>query len=243
MRFQINSFLIKSKEGKTNVLKEYEEMFKNQKFDEENEKLNKVKRISKLIEAMPESQKATALIQVNKYQINRNKIDEKQESAKKTSIESTSSNESMSIEEVKPVIFNNNKNEIKPNENANNVDIILKNFADNRPNQLCTLNKVQASLAATNNMQSNQNKITKKNNYKANLKHNRSKSNNSRLISYEKQNQNINNQPKKMQNGLNLLLDGSIPTTSSNIGNLLFQCHQNNSLFINNIQYYDFIIM
>ena len=223
-------------------------MFKNQKFDEENEQHNKVKRLNKLIEAMPASQKATALNQLNKYQINRNKLDEKQESAKKSSIESTSSIESINIDEVKTVNFNNNnKNEIKPNENANNVDIIFKNFADNRPNQPCTLNKVQASLAAAaatnnNNKQPNHNKNAKTNLIKANpnFKHNLSNSNNSRLISYEKQNQNMNNQPKKKHNGLNFPVDASIPTTSSNIGNLPFQCQETNSLFINNIQYYDF---
>lgn len=83
------------------MLNEYAEMFQTQEFDKENEKMNKVKRISKLISAMPDDQKVTAIHQVSKYNM--------QNSKQKNGQASSSSNQ------IDPLIIEPEKSQLSYN--------------------------------------------------------------------------------------------------------------------------------
>ena len=149
---------------------EYAEMFDSQEFGEENEKLNKVKRISKLIAAMPDNQRAVALSQVNTYQNHSIK------NAKGLGKD----NEALinQIKAPQPTILTNTNNS---NSNAKlNLPVSFYDpigYQDNYDQLLANLNHTQNYL----------------------VRNNRSKSNNPRLLSYDqtvkvKQNNNNSNQ-------------------------------------------------
>ena len=113
------------------ALNEYANMVSAQKFNEENEKLDKAKRLSKLISAMPDDQKLTALHHVNTYRTATSNNNNANNSSNANAAANASGKAAASILSQNtrskfvydPKVYQDN--------NIENFGVLFKNFAEN----------------------------------------------------------------------------------------------------------------
>jgi ribosomal protein L34E len=120
------------------VLSEYAKMVQGQEFNQENEKLDKPMRLSKLISAMPDNQKLTALHHVNTYRTansntNTNTNSNNINNTNNNNNGATFSNEKSNGNNPRTANFNYDPTVYQDN-HIDSFNILFTNFSDSRKN-------------------------------------------------------------------------------------------------------------
>lgn len=195
---------------KTNTFNEYAQMVETQRFDQENEKINKVKRISKLISAMPEDQKISALSQVTKYN-SKNNSKSKQTEKQKNAIETdqgtlNNAKKSNKNQEYNPQVYQDNENNSGQNTDSNFEYLFSMQNELSKKNSNSNLNKFSNAIKAKK--KNNRNQSLDKN-FDRNLNRNRSKSAKVRYKSNDRQVAQVQNKQIDSSNLRYIIIDGS----------------------------------
>jgi hypothetical protein len=115
------------------VLSEYAKMVQGQEFNQENEKLDKPMRLSKLISAMPDNQKLTALHHVNTYRTANSNTNSNNINTNNNNNGATFSNEKINGNNQRTANFNYDPTVYQDN-HIDSFNILFTNFSENRKN-------------------------------------------------------------------------------------------------------------